>query len=126
MWNRWSFEAVDRLVHPELEFRGSLGNVLKGREAFKDYMREVRAAFPDFENHIEELLEEGARVVARLTYRGTHRGPLWGLAPTGRRVEYVGVAIFGLEGGLFRRGWVLGDTAGLRAQLEGRRIGAMG
>jgi hypothetical protein len=30
--------------------------------------------------------------------------------PTGERVEYVGVAIFRLEGGRIEEGWVVGDT----------------
>jgi len=30
------------------------------------------------------LVAEGDRVAARLTYTGTHRGAIWGIAPTDR------------------------------------------
>src|SRR5262249_21398608 len=55
--------------------------------------------FPDFHNRVEELVPEGERVVARLTYTGTHAGELLGIAPTGRRVNYAGVALFRIASG---------------------------
>src|SRR5262249_22837350 len=100
-----------------LVFRGSLGVAVRGREEFRRYVGLVRAAFPDFHNDVEELVAEGERVVARLTYTGTHRGELFGIAPTGRRVSYAGMALFRVAGGLIEEGWVLGDTAGLKEQL---------
>jgi len=42
-------------------------------------METVRRAFPDFHNRVEELVAEGDKVVARLTYTGTHRGELFGI-----------------------------------------------
>jgi predicted ester cyclase len=89
-----------------------------GLEDFKGYVRSVRAAFPDFHNTIQDLIAEGDRVVARLTYRGTHGGELFGIAPTGRHVVYTGIAIFRLTGGKIVDGWVLGDALGLMQQMR--------
>ena len=94
MWNRWDFALADELIAEGITFRGSLGVSVSGREGFKEYMRGVRRAFPDFHNHVEDLIAEDDRVVARLTYTGTHRGELFGIGPTGRRISYAGVAIF--------------------------------
>jgi predicted ester cyclase len=49
-------------------------------------------------------------VVARLTWTGTHRGELAGVAPTGRSVAYVGVGLFTVSGSLITRAWIVGDT----------------
>ena len=87
MWNRWDFALADDLVAEGVAFRGSLGQSVQGRDGFKEYMRAVRRAFPDFHNHVEELVAEGDRVVARLAYTGTHAGALFDIAPTGRRVS---------------------------------------
>jgi len=57
--------------------------------------------------------------VARLTYRGTHRGPLFDLAPTGRTVSYAGMALFRISGGRIASGFVVGDTGRLRQALGG-------
>ena len=70
-----------------MAFRGSLGQSVQGRDGFKEYMRAVRRAFPDLHNHVEEHVAEGGRVVARLTYTGTHAGALFDIAPTARRVS---------------------------------------
>ena len=84
-------------------------------------MRTVRQAFPDFRNQIEELIGEGDKVVARLTYTGTHEGLLFGIAPTSKRVRYVGVALFRISGSCIDEGWILGDRQGLIEQLREQR-----
>jgi steroid delta-isomerase-like uncharacterized protein len=119
LWNHWEFAQADELIAEGIAFRGSLGQTVQGREGFKEYMRTVRRAFPDFHNRLEELVAEGDRVVARLTYTGTHAGELLGIPPTGRRVSYAGVALFRVASGQIAEGWVLGDLYGLVAQLRG-------
>jgi predicted ester cyclase len=71
MWNRWDVALADELIAEQMTFRGSLGNSVQGREGFKEYVRAVREAFPDFHNRVEELVGEVDRVVARLTNTGT-------------------------------------------------------
>lgn len=117
LWNRWDLAVADELISSEITFRGSLGVSVRGLEDFKGYMRSVRAVFPDFHNSIEDLIAEGDRVVARLTYRGTHKGELFGIVPTGRQVVYAGVAMFRITGGKIVDGWVLGDTLVLMQQI---------
>lgn len=117
MWNAWDFSVADEIINEAIEFRGSLGITTKGREGFKGYMKTIRAAFPDFHNEIDDLIAEGHKVVALLTYTGTHQGTLFHIAPTGKPIRYTGMAIFHLEAGQVVRGWVLGDTLGLLQQL---------
>lgn len=117
LWNQWRFELIPELLSPEIVFRGSLGVDVRGHEGFREYMETVRQAFPDFHNTIESLIAEGDRAAARLTYRGTHSGPLFGHAPTGRRIEYAGAAFFRIADGKIAEGWVLGDTMALWKQL---------
>ena len=119
MWNRWNFAVADELISESIRFRGSLGMTVNGRDGFKEYMHTVQRAFPDFHNKIEELIAEDDKVVARLTYSGTHRGELFGIAPTGHRVGYCGIAIFRVSEGSVAEGYVLGDTRKLVQQLEG-------
>jgi steroid delta-isomerase-like uncharacterized protein len=117
LWNKWDLGAADELIATNMVFRGSLGVNTQGLEGFKQYVQLVRNAFPDFSNHIEDLIGEGDKVVARLTYRATHRGEVFGIAATGRQITYSGVAIFRIADRKIVEGWVLGDTAGLMRQL---------
>ena len=117
IWNAWSEPALEELISPEIVFRGSIGTVVAGIAGFKKYVDRIRSAFPDFHNHIEELIAEGDKVAARLTYTGTHRGELFGFPGTGRKITYEGLAVFAGQGGKIVRGFVLGDTETLKRQL---------
>jgi steroid delta-isomerase-like uncharacterized protein len=119
MWNRFDKSLIPVLLTGDVRFRGSLGASKVGHEQFGEYVDFVRTAFPDFTNCVEEVVSEGDRSFVRLTYRGTHRGELFGIAPTGRRVEYAGAALFRFRGGRIAEVWVLGDLHGLLRQLTG-------
>lgn len=118
MWNGWSEAVADEIVVPDVRFQGSLGVTVAGISGLREYMRRVREAFPDFHNEIEEMVADGERVAVRVTYTGTHRGEMYGIAPTGRAIRYGGAAFFTIVDGKVREGWVLGDVASLRRQLE--------
>jgi steroid delta-isomerase-like uncharacterized protein len=118
LWNQWRFELADELIDQDVRFRGSLGRMVAGRGGLVGYMKHVQAGFPDFFNTIEEVIAEDDRVVARLSFTGTHRGEMFGMPPTGHRVRYAGVGIFQVSGSRVIEGWVLGDLAGLLLQLR--------
>lgn len=71
-----------------------------GREALKEQIRQLHAAFSDL--HFEELscVAEGDIVVLRHRMTGIHRAPFLGAAPTGRRISYPGIEINRLRDGL--------------------------
>jgi len=120
LWNAWSVAALEELISPEIVFHGSIGTAVKGIGEFTQYVNKIRAAFPDFHNHIEELIAEGNKVAARLTYTGTHRGELFGSCGTGRKITYSGLAIFEFKEAKIVRGYVLGDTETLKRQLAAK------
>src|SRR5947209_3452363 len=117
MWNPWNFSLVDEIISDAFVFRGSIGMTTQGRDDFKGYMKTIRAAFPDFSNTIDDLIAETNKVVAALTYTGTHQGRVFGVESTGKRIHYTGMAIFQIEAGQLCSGWVLGDRLGLLQQL---------
>ncbi len=117
MWNHWRFELIPALIADDIVFRGSLGIDVSGHAGFREYMGTVRGAFPDFRNYIEEMIVEGDRLAALLTYRGTHSGTLLGVPASGQEVEYSGVAIFRIREARVVSGWVLGDTVSLWKQI---------
>ncbi|MBV8552300.1 MAG: ester cyclase [Acidobacteriaceae bacterium] len=118
MWNLWDESVFEQILDREIELRGSLGQVHHGYTGVAEYMRFVRTAFRDFRNQIEDLVEEQNRVFARLTYTGTHNGELFGIPPTGRRVEYAGAALFTFRDERIVKVWVLGDVDHLKRQLS--------
>ncbi len=83
------------------------------------YLASVLDAFPGLQVEVDELIAEGACVVARMTYRGTHVRDFRGIVATGRTVAWTGIAIrrYDDEGRTVER-YIANDTDGLRRQLE--------
>jgi predicted ester cyclase len=71
----------------------------KGLEGAKNLALEIRAGFPDYRERIDELIDEGDRIVVRLTILGTHLGDYGGLPATGKSVEFTDVTICRIENG---------------------------
>ena len=69
------------------------------------------------EHEIHELVADGDRAMARVTYRGVHTGELLGVEPTGERLEVREFVSFRfVDGEVVELEW-LGDTAALVRQL---------
>ena len=81
MWNRFDKTIVPDILTEDLQFRGSLGQSKSGHAEFHDYVDFIQQAFPDFSNEIEEIISEGDNAFAKITYRGTHRGEVFGIGP---------------------------------------------
>lgn len=118
MWNQWDKSVFPDILAEDITFRGSLGNVIAGHDGVGSYMDIIRKAFPDFRNHVEETITQGSKSFARLRYTGTHRGPIFGIAPTGKQIEYAGAAVFTFRNGKIGNVWVMGDLHGLIQQLK--------
>ena len=89
--------------------------------AFQAFYGLLLAGFPDATMQIDEQLAERDLVATRKTFRGTHRGELWGLAPTGRRVEWAFMDIFRIRDGKLAEHWASIDLEALRQQIGPRQ-----
>jgi predicted ester cyclase len=77
----------------------------------------LRAAFPDRADIIEEVIAEGDRVGLLFRLTGTHTGNLFGIPPTGRKVDVWEAAILRVADGRVIEGWFMADEAGMLKQL---------
>jgi predicted ester cyclase len=85
---------------------------------FQAFYGKLLRGFPDATMEINEQLGEGDLVATRKTLRGTHRGELWGLPPTGNRVEWEFIDIFRVRDGKLVEHWTHMDFEALRAQMR--------
>jgi steroid delta-isomerase-like uncharacterized protein len=95
----------------------ALPHDIHGPEEFKQFVRMYRSAFPDLELTIEDQIADGDEVVTRFTARGTHRGELMGIPPTGRTVVVTGVSIDRLVDGKSVESWTHYDVMSMIQQL---------
>jgi steroid delta-isomerase-like uncharacterized protein len=118
LWNRGNFQAADDLVSADY-VRHDLrpGEAPPGPAGQKAVAQRFREAFPDVRLEVEALVAEGDLVAARWTMSATHTG-VWGeVAPTGRKVRFVGVNFFRIADGQIAEIWNVRDDLGLREQL---------
>lgn len=88
---------------------------------FQAFYGELLRGFPDASMEINEQVAERDLVSTRKTLRGTHLGELWGLAPSGNRVEFEFIDIFRVADGLLIEHWTSMDLGALRSQMQTQR-----
>lgn len=122
--NKGNLAAVDDLVAPVEIAHYSGGAVGQNTpDLVKKWVVDIRAAFPDIHVTIEDLIaEDDHKLVNRVTYRGTHTGefndPVWGsIAPTGKQIAWMAIAINRFAGGKSVEAWDLMDDSGIWRQL---------
>jgi steroid delta-isomerase-like uncharacterized protein len=117
--NVHDFDAViDTFSHPRYELIPS-GAIHDGEAAVRAYFRETRTAFPDQRNQLISLRHADDAVVVEFWLLGTHRGPIAGLAPTGREFKCRMAALFLFEGAKIVCERVYFDSATILRQLTG-------
>jgi steroid delta-isomerase-like uncharacterized protein len=89
----------------------------RGVDGLLEMVAPLRAAFPDLVATVDQQFAHGDYVTSRFTLRGTHRGAAFGVPPTGRDVEIVGMALSRCENGRIAEEWELLDVAGLLQQI---------
>lgn len=93
------------------------GGVLEGRAEIERIYRLWFSAFPDLVMQQDDLLIDGDRVVQVVRFSGTQAGDFFGLAPTGRRVEFPAAFIMRVAGGLIVEGRWIYDFTGVLVQV---------
>jgi len=78
----------------------------------------ITAALPDRRDRIDGLLAEGEKVWMLFKVSGTQSAPLYGLAPTGKRVELPEIGIMTFADGKWKQAWYFGDELGMLLQLD--------
>ena len=77
----------------------------------------LSTALPSPTLTVEDIIAEGETVVARWSCRGTHKGDLNGIAPTGKHVNMTGISIARFTNGKMSEGFVNWDALSLMQQL---------
>jgi steroid delta-isomerase-like uncharacterized protein len=118
-WNARDYDAIGRALSGDFMFESdAVPAPVRGREGMKQFARTYLTAFPDLRFTIQEIIESGGTVVAEWTATGTHRGELYGLAPTGRYATVRGCNIYHFDGDEAIRSRSYWDTAALMRQLD--------
>lgn len=81
-------------------------------------LKGAREAFPDLRVTVEDRIFGGHKIVARDTWSGTHRGPILGVAPTGKQITIRTIDIWRVDGDKLAEHWDVIDLGALEMQLR--------
>jgi predicted ester cyclase len=90
---------------------------VRGPAGYVSVVTNLRRGLPDIQWTLEESIIEGDVIAARFSVRGTHLGTFFGVAPTGKKVTFHGMAIYRLAQGKLVSEAASPDLLGLMRQL---------
>jgi len=112
VWHRGNLAFVREAYAPA--FVGNRpSRRLQDLAAYRSYVAQARAAFPDLRIDVHQQMAEGDLVASRYTVRGTHHGELMGIGPSGRPINVEGLVLQRLSGGRIAESWNSWDALGL-------------
>jgi steroid delta-isomerase-like uncharacterized protein len=118
VWNKGNLPVADELFAQNYSHHDpSTPEFGRGPESEKKRATLYRTAFPDVRLTAEDIIAEGETVTVRWSCKGTHKGDLSGIAPTGKQVTISGISVAHFTSGKMVEGWVNWDALGLMQQL---------
>lgn len=109
-------KTIEEIFDPEVKQHTPFE--VTGTQALKEMVFDrLYRAFPDLHVELEELIEEGDKVVEKDTVTGTHLGEFNGLPPTGKSVAYSEIFIMRFAGDRIAEVWGVVDIFSQMKQL---------
>jgi steroid delta-isomerase-like uncharacterized protein len=122
VWSAGELQVADELV-ADGHVHHISGGEMRGPEAVKQMVLDLRGAFPDLRFVIEDELVAGDKVVVRWTAHGTHLGAFADIPATGRAVQWTGIDMVQVKDGQIIELWGNNDAIGLVEQLTAQSDG---
>jgi steroid delta-isomerase-like uncharacterized protein len=117
VWNQDRREIVDELMHPECELHDGTA-VMKGPEAFRAFIQQMRGSFSDIRVTCHESVTQGDAACVRWSAEMRHTGDFLGIPATGKKVVITGMSMVHTANGRFVSGYQNWDMFGLMTQLK--------
>jgi steroid delta-isomerase-like uncharacterized protein len=122
--NSGNLNALREVFAPTVVDRDPASDQSPGPEGFIQFFTGFRAAFPDLNISVEQLVANDDNVAIAYTITGTHQGDFLGIPATGRAIKARGVQIARFENGQIVERWGSSDQLGILQQIGVNPIAA--
>ena len=118
LWNQRDFAGLRQLLHTDYSYTGGDGKEIKGGPDVAIGIAEMFAnAFPDGTLEVKKSYAQGDTAIAEMVGRGTHKGELMGIAPSGKWIEIVICNVMELRDGKIAREREYMDLFSMMSQM---------
>jgi steroid delta-isomerase-like uncharacterized protein len=112
----WS--AADEVLQPDVVmYHPSSPEPIRELGAVQSFLGVFRTGMPDLTLSVEADTGDGEYVACRWTAHGTHTGEMFGIPPTGNRIEIHGISFLRFVDGKIAEDWVEENTLSVLQQL---------
>jgi steroid delta-isomerase-like uncharacterized protein len=115
--NAGNLDLMDELVADDFVEHEALPGMPSDREAPRKMFEMSRQAFPDFRMQVEDMIQEGDKVVARIRMLGTHEGEFMGVPASGNQIDVAAIDIMQVRGDQIIAHWGVTDIASMMEQM---------
>jgi steroid delta-isomerase-like uncharacterized protein len=105
VWNQGDTDAIDELYAADVVIHTAAPGTPAGIEGVKFGVGSLRAAFPDLQFTLEELIVKEDVAVNRWSITGTQQGEFMGAPPSGEKTTMGGLAMVRLAEGKIAEIW---------------------
>lgn len=110
-----NFNTIDKYFAPEVTFNGKKLTSSQFANFLETFYLQP---FPDLKPSIEHQISTEDTVVTRVFFHGTHKGEFQDIAPTNKRIKFLGITIDHIKNGKITEMWHEADIWGLIKQLS--------
>jgi predicted ester cyclase len=114
--NEGKLDRIPELLAPAFITHTPQGD-LKSLESFRSYVEAWRAAFPDVHCELIDIIQDGERIAWRVRATGTHTSDSFGIAATGRSVDFESMHHGHVRDGKLIEHWMVMDLGAVFDQL---------
>lgn len=125
VWNNKNETAIDEMLDDEVVGYGlndGAGNEIVNKETFKQLFHALTGAYPDIRFHVDEVMSNDERAMARCTVTGTHTGEGLGIPATGKPIDFNGTLTLEFKDSKIIKAWNDFNFLKMYQQLDAIRM----
>lgn len=109
--------ALDDIVHDDFVEHEEMPGLPTDKSAPAAFVTMFRSAFPDLHASIEDMMQDGDKLVVRSRMSGTHKGEFMGMSPTDNKFDVQAIDIVEFRDDKVIAHWGVIDAAAMMEQL---------
>ena len=117
IYSNGEVDLVDEVMANEYLNHDLLPGEEPGAEGVRQFVLNLRSAFPDLRFAVEQMVAKDDMVVTRWLATGTHEGDFLAIPASGRRMSATGMTMHRLEDGVIVEGWTNWDALTMLTQI---------
>lgn len=119
VWNKKNYDVVQKLVHADyIDHGDGAEEKYSGPQGAAEVVKSWHTAFPDGRMTVEDISSEDDMTAVRVTFRGTHSGPLGEIPPSGKKVTVTALRLDRVVDGKLKESWGDFNRFGVMQQIN--------